>query len=160
MKQEVIVPNAEQHTGIENAVILVESEIEAGQQRIVQTLANFGMGCTESYYEPVYFDEHGESQGGWGCTLTDFTRDKLRVCDWPDLRGVGMISGDCIESMLDNIRDTGNRMRRRAVAVSASRTDKPATRTVRLELTLAEYDSLKSKAGGQSIQDYVKRKLL
>lgn len=160
MKTEMIVPNAEEHTSIENAVILVDSEIEAGQQRIAQTLANFGMGCTESYYEPVYFDQYGESQGGWGCILTDFTRDKLRVCDDPDLRGVGMISGDDIESMLDAIRDTGNRMRRRAVAVSSSRSDKPQTRRVVLELTLAEYDALKTKAGGQSIQDYLKRKIL
>lgn len=155
----MIVPNAREHTGMENAVILVQSEIDAGIKRIEQTLSNFGLSATDIFYDPCFFDEL-ESQGGWGCTLSAASREKLRNCAAVELRAIGMMGGDDIEQMLDTIRDTGNQMRRRAVAVSASRSAKPDKRTVRLELTLAEYDSLKSKAGGQSIQDYIKRKLL
>lgn len=158
-KTQMIVPNAVDHQGMENAVILVDAEIKAGVKRIEQTLSNFDLSASDIFYDPCFFDDL-ESQGGWGCTLSEATKEKLRNCAVVELRGIGMIGGDDIEQMLDTIRDTGNQMRRRAVAVSASRSAKPDTRTIRLELTLAQYDSLKSKAGGQSIQDYIKRKLL
>lgn len=154
-----IIPNAEEHQGIDNAVILVDSQIEIGRQRIKRTLANFNMAASDIFYDPCWFDGL-ESQGGWGCTLDDATKQRLRTCNEQSLRNVCMLGGDDIEQMLDVIRDTGHAMTRRAIATSASRSTNPKKRTVRLELTLQEYDSLKSKAGGQSIQDYIKRKLL
>ena len=157
--EALVTPNAEDHQGIDNAVILIESQIEIGRQRIQQTLANFNMAATDIFYDPCWYDGL-ESQGGWGCTLDNATRDKLRACNDKSLWNVGMLGGDDIEQMLDTIRDTGHAMTRRALAVSASRSTDPKRRTVRLELTLQEYDSLKSKAGGQSIQEYIKRKLL
>lgn len=155
-KTSMIVPNAKEHSGIENAVILVKSEIDEGSQRIVDTLARWGMSADDVYYEPVWFD-NGDSQGGWGCSLNDLTRDKLRVCHDHSIRNVGMISGDDIESMLDAIRDTGNRMSQRALA-STSSTVKH--KTVRVTFTLAEYDKVLAKAGGQPITDYIRGKLL
>ena len=155
----LIIPNAEDHQGIDCAVILVDSQIEIGRQRIERTLANFNMSASDIFYDPCWYDGT-ESQGGWGCTLDDATKEKLNASNDKSLWKVGMLSGDDIEQMLDVIRDTGHAMTRRALATSASRSTDPKKRTVRLELTLAEYDSLKSKAGGQSIQDYIKRKLL
>ncbi|AQT28748.1 hypothetical protein YOLOSWAG_276 [Erwinia phage vB_EamM_Yoloswag] len=152
----MIVPNIEDHTGIDNAVILVDSEIDEGKRAIESCLLAFGLKASDIFYSPVYFDEHGESQGGWGAELTDSSKGRLKICDDKSIRDVCMISGDDLPSILDTIRDTGNRMRRRALGTVKTL----SKRRVYLELTSDEYASLQAKAGGQSISDYIKRKLL
>ncbi|AXG67000.1 hypothetical protein HOU08_gp274 [Dickeya phage vB_DsoM_JA29] len=70
--------------------------------QIYQVCKKYGLHDFHIFYDPLYFDQYHESQGGWGVTLSEKDRN---------VYGYGMIGGDTIEDAIHAVTHTVRKSR-------------------------------------------------
>lgn len=76
--------------------------------KICMAAKKYGFRGYQPFYSALYFDAPGQSQNGWGLTLSKDDTEK---------HGYGMLSGDTVEDLVDTIHQTYKSTRRRSSKV-------------------------------------------
>lgn len=134
-------------------IVLTEEQLAQGTATIQSALDAAYFSAVSISYTPLYFDEFGESQGGWFVDLDKKTRNKLKDAtqSW---HSIVAISGDCVEDTVGAIRETRRNMKKNK-SIHHIRHKPWAEKTVQVKLSPSEYDSLKTQAIDMSVSSYI-----